>query len=61
MIKAYLIKRKGRYTVSTIKGNNVRTAHNTKATITGVLKMAKALFMTVHLQLMVIVDHVFKQ
>lgn len=36
-------KEKGRYTVSTIKGNNVRTAHNTKATITGVLKNGESI------------------
>lgn len=30
-------KEKGNYTVTNIKGNNVRTSHNTHATITGVL------------------------
>lgn len=43
MIKAFHIKEKGRYTVSTVKGNNVRTAHNTKAKITGVLKNGESI------------------
>ena len=34
----YLTKKEsGKYTVTTVKGNNVRTSYNTTATITGVL------------------------
>ena len=30
-------QKSGKYTVTTVKGNNVRTSYNTTATITGVL------------------------